>query len=364
MDRSGTTRAVILVGTLLAVAILALPCQAELTAAEILVSADAARAAGSIAQAKELYAQVVTAFPEAGEAAVAGWRLGWIAYNEKDFVQSERQFQWVADNHPATAKGRDSLLRVAYLAAKEKRPDALQRFLDVTLRYPDSAVAQMAKSRAARLQTRGLDLDAAAGNFKAAKDSPKGNIEVKAEAAALEGMTYLQKYYKTGDEGILAKGITTLQSVQEQFPKSTKGVAWSRFRLGIFYIHEGRKVKDERYKNDAVRGRQILQDAVANLPFNYFTWWMKAEVVASYIAEGADDQVVAECRRVLAENPPASWDEYITYLLGSAQIRLGQTEAGVTTFQQLVGKYPAGEWADAASSRLKTLAELGEVMSE
>lgn len=346
------------VGLLLAI-VLAMPCFAEQSASDLLATAEAARASGDLAQAKQLLSQIIASFPQTKEAAKASWRLGYIACAEKDLVQAERHFQWVADMHPSHYNAPDSLLRIAYLARKQNRPDALLRFLDVVIRYPDSSEAKLARYRAARLQGRDLDFDTSVQNFATVKDDPAADVKLRAEAATLEGMTYLDKFYKTGDEADLAKGIAALEGVQQHFPKDTKGVAWSRFRLGIYYAHEGRSVKDEKLRNNPARGREILQDAIKNLPFNYFTWWMKAEVAGSYVAEGRNDQVVAECESILAENPPDSWSQYLMYLLGSAQMDVGQKSEGIATFNQLMETYPRGEWAEAAGSRIKTLSEQG-----
>jgi TolA-binding protein len=86
---------------------------------------------------------------------------------------------------------------------------------------------------------------------------------------------------------------------------------------------------------------------------------MKAEVAGSYVAEGLNDQVVAECESILAENPPDSWAQYLMYLLGSAQIGMGRNAEAVLTFDRLMEKYPKGEWSEAAEVRVKALLEQG-----
>lgn len=265
----------------------------------------------------------------------------------------------MADTHPSHYKAPDSLLRIAYLARKQNRPDALQRFLDVALRYPNTPEGKLARYRAGRLQGGGSDFEASVQSFAAVKDDASAGVKLRAEAATLEGMTYLDKFYETGDETDLAKGIAALEAVQDRFPKDTKGVAWSRFRLGIYYAHEGRGVKDEKLRNNPTKGREILQDAIKNLPFNYFTWWMKAEVAGSYVAEGLNDQVAAECESILAENPPDSWAQYLMYLLGTAQIGTGRNAEAIATFDQLMEKYPKSEWSEAAEVRVKALLEQG-----
>lgn len=240
---------------------------------------------------------------------------------------------------------------------KAGRADALDWFLQVTFRYPGTPEAELARFRVARLQTATGELDLACENFKAVKENPKAAIEVRAEAAALEGMAHLQKWYKTRDEAELEAAITTLESVQQQFPKETKGVAWSRFRLGLFYIHEGRNVQNERLRNNPARGREILEDAIRNLPHNYFTWWMKAELATGYLPEKRYADVVAQCKSLLSEQPPASWKAYIMYILGDCQIRLGSKDEGMATLRQLVKELPKSQWADVARGRLRSLAE-------
>jgi hypothetical protein len=107
----------------------------------------------------------------------------------------------VADTHPSHYKAPDSLLRIAYLARKMNRPDALQRFLDVAIRYPNTKEAKLARYRAGRLQGGGSDFEASVQSFATVKDDPAAGMKLRAEAATLEGMTYLDKFYKTGRRG-------------------------------------------------------------------------------------------------------------------------------------------------------------------
>lgn len=329
-------------------------CAAE-TSADLLDQAKAALKQKDTAEASALLEKIISTYPSTLQAAEASWMLGFIADAGKDFPRAEALFKWVVERHPSSPKAADALLRVAYLTKKLGRKDDAERFLAVTVRYPDTPEAALAKYRIGRIYTRTRDFDEAIAFFRAAKDSPRGSVEVRAEAAALEGITLLQKWYKTGDLTVLETAITSLEDVEKQFPKETKGVAWSRFRLGTYYLHSGLNLKDKRYGNDPARAREILQQAIRTLPDNYFTWWMKEEVACSYIREGKYEEAVKECRAVLSQNPPASWADYLLYLMGDCQVRLGQKAEAVASFEELIERFPKTDWADAARGRLKNM---------
>lgn len=310
---------------------------------------------GNIDLAKTLLAQIVTEAPESPQAAEATWKLGYIAIKQKDVALAETHFQRVADAFPSSPKAPDALLRVAYLASKGKRPDTYNAFLEVTRRYPDTSEAQLAKFRLARLQVGQEDLDQALGNFAAVKDNSKTASAVKAEAAVLGAIAQVQKWYKTADIAFLEKAMTDLEGVEKDYPLETKQVAWSRIRLAQWYIYQGKNVGDDRFRNNPAKGRQILEDALRTLPENYFTWWMMAEVTASYITEKRFADVVTECQGILAKKPPASWEVYILYVMADSQARIGQTTEALATYTSLAKKYPKNDWGKDAVVRAAEL---------
>lgn len=327
------------------------------TVQESLTAAYSALEAANLDTAKGLFTQIATEYPETAQAVEATWKLGYIAIKQKDLTLAESHFHQVADLHPSSPKAPDALLRLAYLASKAKRPDTYNAFLEVTRRYPDTPEAQLAKFRLARLQVGQLDLDQALGNFAAVKDNMKTALAVKAESVVLAGTAQFQKWYKSADIAELEKAFALLESVQKEYPTEIKQVAWSRIRLAQWYIYQGKDLGDDRFHNDPAKGRQILQDALRTLPENYFTWWMMAEVTASYISEKRFAEVVTECQSILAKNPPASWEVYILYVMGDSQARIGKKAEALSTYNLLAQKYPKNDWGKEAKVRAGEMME-------
>ena len=339
----------------LALCVAALSSRAAQPGADVLAAAMAAVKQGNLAQAKTLLASVVANYPASYAAAEASWELGSIAAHEADRDTALTHFQWALSRFPASKAAADSLLSMAKMDRLKKPFTAVKTLERIIREYPKTGAARAARLMMAGFSNNRGERDKAAALAEEVLKDPDAPPSDKAAATVHEATAHLAIWRVRGDSAHLSQGITMLDGVMKSFPDCTKQVAQSRLLLAKYFIHTKRPVNDDSLSGSPAKGRQILQDALKNLPVNYHTWAMKVEIASSYLAERRYGDVVSECKALLAENPPMSWKTYLTYLMGDCQIRAGDKDSGISTLRQLASSYPQDDWGKQAVLRLKVV---------
>ncbi len=262
-------------------------------------------------------------------------------------------FNWVLENHPNSEKAPDALLSLAAVDRREKPKLAAKLLTDVTVRYPKSPQARVAKLRLAEFYNNRREYGQAIALAQAVREDSAAPEDIKASAAIREAEGRLGMWRCRGGAENLQRGVALLEEVPRKYPGLAKQVGVSQIQLAMYYINSRKEVPNDYYRHDPAKARAILQDALATQPHSECLWWMRSEIVTSYTAEKRWQEALAECTSALADGPPLSWRSYFLFTKGDLQLRLDQTQEATATLQQLITDHPASDWAKLATKRLE-----------
>lgn len=307
---------------------------------------------GDLDSARARFNWILTNHPTQPCAAVASWKLGRMATKQGDRDTARTRFNWVLANHPTHIMSANALLGLADLERKKKPHEAERLFKEVTTRFPNTQLAKTATVELAGFYNNRHEYDQAIVLAKSVREDAEATPGLKAGATLQEAEGHLQMWRCRGNVDDLTAGVALLEEVPTKFPTKVKEVSKSQIRLACYYISPGRQSEDEYYRRNPAKARSIMENALATLPVNYCTWWMRSEILASYVAENRLQDALSECTSMLSDNPPTSWKTYFLYMKGDLYLRLDQTQEGIATLRQLVSDYPDDHWATAARELL------------
>lgn len=110
---------------------------------------------GQSAAAYELFADFLRTYPHHPQADNAAYWMGECRYERKEYTAAVTAFRRVLSDYPASAKTPDALLKLGLAYERLNQPAQAKRsFSELVARFPQSAMADLARSRLARLGVR------------------------------------------------------------------------------------------------------------------------------------------------------------------------------------------------------------------
>lgn len=296
------------------------------------------------AKGLDVHAILIQDYPD--QTARLGMGLGLCQKGLKQYDTAIQTFNDIAEKDEAHAFEARFLVEDC-LSEQHKDADCVAHLTKMLADYPE-AKAEILMRRAARL-----------GDQVKCKESLADLLEVEAtsteryaEARLGEGLARLEIGKGTKDAAELAKGIQILQSYPTAFPNDPVFAAASQLELGTYFVYWGNEQTDSDVCRNPDKGRAILTTAATQMPFSMYTWWMKAETAISYSSEFRCAEAIAEIDGILAQSPPASWEECLLNCKCFCLTHMKKMDEAERVLETLLQKYPASEWTKATQEQM------------
>ena len=119
------------------------PDAPQISASDLIASAERDRSGGSLDLALQEYRDFLKWYPNDAQASEAQYRIGWIQYSLKHWVEAATSFDQVLQNYPESKRIAESLFyKGKSLVELGRRPEANDAFKVLRQRFPGSALAK------------------------------------------------------------------------------------------------------------------------------------------------------------------------------------------------------------------------------